>query len=227
MPKISYTIQDSGSAGAKAFVKCFPDIHAVLVGRIEEVNAMLYGSSFPLGQWGPHNLNSFHLHVRPFEGVAYTSNHRETGESEIYLSTTYIRKYVQNHDPEPNEPDNFELVRNELLGVLSHEIVHVFQNHGNAPPGLIEGIADYFRLKMALPAQHWKRGGTKWDDGYQITAYFLEWVEGYVSEPGFVQRLNKRLGEEDGYTEKIWEELGCGCSVEELWRMYAEKYGLN
>lgn len=66
------------------------------------------------------------------------------------------------------------------------------------------------------------------DSRYQNTAYFLEWVaECYVSEPGFVQRLNKRLGEKEGYTEKIWEELGCGCPVEELWRMYAEKYGLN
>jgi hypothetical protein len=65
------------------------------------------------------------------------------------------------------------------------------------------------------------------DSRYQNTAYILEWVECYVSEPGFVQRLNKRLGEEGGYTEKIWEELGCGCPVEELWRMYAEKYGLN
>jgi hypothetical protein len=57
------------------------------------------------------SLNSIHLHIRPFEGVAYTSNHRKTGESEIHLSTTYIQKYVQDHDPEPNELNAFELVR--------------------------------------------------------------------------------------------------------------------
>lgn len=51
------------------------------------------------------SVNSIHLHIRPFEGVAYTSNHRKTGESEIHLSTNYIQKYVQDHQPQPNEPN--------------------------------------------------------------------------------------------------------------------------
>jgi hypothetical protein len=53
MPKISYTVQDPESAGAKAFMKYFPNIHEALVGRVEEVNALLYGSVFPLEWWGP------------------------------------------------------------------------------------------------------------------------------------------------------------------------------
>ena len=43
------------------------------------------------------------------------------------------------------------------------------------PGGLIEGIADWVRLRAGLGAKHWKQEADgKWDAGYQHTGYFLE-----------------------------------------------------
>ena len=46
--------------------------------------------------------------------------------------------------------------------------VHVWQYNGNntAPGGLIEGIADWVRLKDGFIPPHWSRGGDSWDDGF-------------------------------------------------------------
>lgn len=42
---------------------------------------------------------------------------------------------------------------------MVHEMVHCWQRnaHGTAPGGLIEGIADWVRLKAGLVPPHWKR----------------------------------------------------------------------
>ena len=46
--------------------------------------------------------------------------------------------------------------------------MHCWQYNGlgTCPGGLIEGIADYIRLKDGLAPPHWTRGGKHWDDGY-------------------------------------------------------------
>ncbi|XP_031378521.1 uncharacterized protein LOC116193919 [Punica granatum] len=66
----------------------------------------------------------------------------------------------------------------EFTGIMNHESTHVWQWNGNgmAPAGLITGIVDYERLKAGCPSTKWvKRGcGSRWDQGYEITAYFLE-----------------------------------------------------
>jgi hypothetical protein len=90
-------------------------------------------------------------------GVAYT-----TGASidpahikEIHFSTDYISGIPE------------ERVASEILGVMRHEMVHVWQYdaQGTTPGGLIEGIADWVRLRHDLAPPHWTRGGTNWDDG--------------------------------------------------------------
>lgn len=48
--------------------------------------------------------------------------------------------------------------------------VHVFQYDakGTCPGGLIEGIADFVRLKAGLAPPHWKPGPrSRWDEGYE------------------------------------------------------------
>jgi hypothetical protein len=56
-------------------------------------------------------------------------------------------------------------------GVLCHELVHTLQHDakGQCNGGLIEGIADFVRLKAGLAADHWSENavGDKWDCGYE------------------------------------------------------------
>ncbi|KAA8536244.1 hypothetical protein F0562_028722 [Nyssa sinensis] len=73
----------------------------------------------------------------------------------------------------------------------------VWQRRG--PVGLIEGIADYVRWALL----HWpKRGfGTRWDEGYVITAYFLEYCNGF--RDSFVTDLNGLM--KDSYRNDYFE----------------------
>ncbi|KAG8627165.1 hypothetical protein KVT40_004648 [Elsinoe batatas] len=111
-------------------------------------------------------------------------------------------------------------IRAELLGVICHELVHCYQWNalGSAPGGLIEGIADFVRLRAGFVPPHWKReGGKKWDAGYQTTGYFLDWLEGRCGE-GAVRRLNEAM-RGTRYEKGVWREL-FGEDVGTLWGEY-------
>lgn len=61
-------------------------------------------------------------------------------------------------------------VKRFITGVLYHESTHIWQWNGNgqAPGGLIEGIADYVRLKAGYAPSNWVKPGQgdRWDQGY-------------------------------------------------------------
>ena len=45
--------------------------------------------------------------------------------------------------------------------------------HGTAPGGLIEGIADFVRLRAGFAPPHWDpKSGKRWDEGYAVTGFF-------------------------------------------------------
>jgi len=145
-------------------------------------------------------------------GVAYTTGISiDDDHKEIHLSTDYIHGIAKDRK------------REEIMGVLQHEMVHCFQFNalGSAPGGLIEGIADFVRLKAGLSPPHWKReGGGDWDAGYQHTAYFLEYLDKVCGE-GTVVRCNEMLRHGKYEESKFWKEC-CGKGVKELWAEYNE-----
>ena len=145
-------------------------------------------------------------------GVAYTTGSDiDDDHKEIHFSLDYIRSI------------NSERQEEEIQGVLVHEMVHCWQwdGIGTAPGGLIEGIADYVRLKAGLSPPHWKKENTgKWDSGYQHTGYFLEWIENKWGD-GSVRKVNSALKDKEYIEEAFWEEL-FGKKVEDLWSEYSE-----
>jgi len=116
--------------------------------------------------------------------------------------------------------DSASRSRDEILGVLVHEVVHCYQYNakGTCPGGLIEGIADYVRLHAGLAPPHWRRnGGDRWDAGYDTTGYFLDWVEEQC-HAGIVKQLNAAMNNVE-YDELIFK-TATGFPVEELWTLY-------
>lgn len=104
-------------------------------------------------------------------------------------------------------------------------MVHCWQWNafGTAPSGLIEGIADFVRLKAGLSPPHWKKEyGGDWDAGYQETGYFLEWVETNLGE-GSVRKINDELREKKYDEDEFWNGL-FGKSVSELWDEYSRTF---
>ncbi|KKY21467.1 putative pbsp domain protein [Phaeomoniella chlamydospora] len=212
----------------------------ILPNALEAIRKHLYPSE-PSGK--PHDQSQkFHLPptrsvtviLRSMGGVAYTTGlDIDSSHKEIHVSLDYIQNCT-------NDPHRR---RDEIIGVITHEMVHCYQYDGEqtAPGGLIEGIADFVRLKAGLGPPHWfdengrKPRGDKWDHGYQKTAFFLEWLE-EVYGVGTVGRINDALrtakyNESRGFWEGLfgqgkkdfWEGLfGEGKTIEALWEAYCE-----
>ncbi|KAF5188376.1 Basic secretory protease [Thalictrum thalictroides] len=144
--------------------------------------------------------------VETMEWIADTEN------AKIRLNSDYVGNYSGD-------------VRFEVTGIIYHETTHVWQwnrNNHDAPDRLIEGIADYIRLKAGLAPPHWvkKGSGKKWDEGYTVTAYFLDYCDELKS--GFVAFLNCLM--KDNYSGEYFVQL-LGKTMDELWMDYKNKYG--
>ncbi|KFK39998.1 hypothetical protein AALP_AA3G316800 [Arabis alpina] len=141
------------------------------------------------------------------DGVAYNS------ANEIHFNAGYLAGVSGD-------------VKREFTGVVYHEVVHSLQWFGTSasrvPGGLIEGIADYVRLKAGYNPAHWvgPGRGDRWDQGYDVTARFLDYCNGLRN--GFVAELNKKM--RNGYNDNFFVEL-LGKNVNQLWREYKAKYG--
>ncbi|KAK5941797.1 hypothetical protein PMZ80_005748 [Knufia obscura] len=173
----------------------------------------------PKPEWKPQEVRSVTLILRPMDGVAYTTGtDLDEAHKEIHLNLGYLHSKL--------DKSNADFLH-EVRGVVTHEMVHAFQHngHGTCPGGLIEGIADYVRMKSGLGAKHWekwpaneKTRGKKWDEGYQKTAWFLEWLEG-VSREGLIGELNVAMKEGKWDEGKLFRKV-TGLTVDEWWKMY-------
>ncbi|KAK2985829.1 hypothetical protein RJ640_018695 [Escallonia rubra] len=117
-----------------------------------------------------------------------------------------------------------DVLRTAFTALMYHEMAHVFQWSGDytAPGALTEGIADYVVLRarlngtgFALPGQ-----GDKWDEGYAVTARFLEYCDSL--RPGSTAALNNKM--RDAYSEDYFVQL-LGKPVNQLWSEYKAKCG--
>jgi hypothetical protein len=211
-PKLRFELRDLTHPGALVFLTT-TNVATVLADAVTAVLHTLY----------PHldrhpgvvvpPVRSVTLVLRAMAGVAYTTGTElDPDHKEIHLSLDYIRRIPES--PAARQPD-------EIRGVLVHEMVHVWQwdGRGTAPGGLIEGVADFVRLRAGLGPPHWKRGGGgDWDAGYEHTGYFLDWLETRFGE-GSVVRINERLRAGRYVQEEFWKDL-FGESVEGLWAEY-------
>jgi len=155
------------------------------------------------------SVQTIQLVLRPMDGVAYTTG-SETAK-EVHFACQHIVNCA-------------DRCADEIRGVLVHEIVHCYQYNarGACPGGLIEGIADWVRLCAGFEPPHWSPGGSKWDAGYQVTAYFLQWLTERYGE-GTVPELNE-LMKDAPYDEHIFKSV-TGRKVDKLWKLYKEHLG--
>lgn len=152
------------------------------------------------------NVDLITLMVETMSRLAYTSN------DEIHVSAKHIEEYSGD-------------VRIEFIGLMYHGPTHVWQwnGAGTAPSGLIEGIADFVRvrLKAGYAPSHWVKPGegSRWDQGYDVTARFFDYLNGLKN--GFVAELNALM--KTGYSDDFFKQL-LGKSVDELWSEYKAQY---
>ncbi|KAI0319032.1 hypothetical protein OF83DRAFT_866891 [Amylostereum chailletii] len=203
IPKLTLRVEDLDHPGAKLFFDSV-DPTRVLHDAVAAVFTWLYITRAN----APDHVASIELVLRPMDGVAHcTGTHTA---KEIHLSLQHVL-------------NSSARAADEIRGVLTHETVHCFQHNANGtcPGGLIEGIADYVRLRAGFVPPHWTRtGGARWDAGYQTTGYFLGWLETRYGD-GTVAELNAALKDVD-WDERVFKGV-TGRKVGKLWRMYCEE----
>ncbi|KAL3834746.1 hypothetical protein ACJIZ3_009482 [Penstemon smallii] len=84
-------------------------------------------------------------------------------------------------------------------------------------------IADFVRLKAGYAPSHWVSSGAgdRWDQGYDITARFLDYCD--TLRNGFVAELNKKM--RDGYSDTFFQDL-LGKPVDQIWIDYKARYNI-
>ncbi|KAK9462865.1 uncharacterized protein V1516DRAFT_671342 [Lipomyces oligophaga] len=197
MPKYDVYFEDVGHPGTQLIPNSILELFPVCCITAREI---LYADPTNVPK-----LERIALIFRDMDGVAHTTG--SSTKKEIRFSLNYVKACRGNES--------------EIKGVLVHEAVHCWQNNGlgTAPGGLVEGIADFVRLRAGLQPPHWNRNGpkTRWDEGYEKTAFFLDWVDIAVRR-GIVERLNVVL-QTKRYNSGIFIEL-TGHSIEHLWQNY-------
>ena len=209
LPKLRLEMRDLEHPASTFFLEsCIAS--KALVSAVKEVVKALYTDK--KNHTKVPGTRSVTLILRSMDGVAYTcGSDLDSDHKEMHLNLGYVASIAPNRR------------KDEMLGVLTHEMVHCYQydGKGSCPGGLIEGIADWVRLKAGLAPPHWKKAGEgEWDAGYDRTAYFLEYLEARYGE-GTVRRLNEKLRTEEYQTKRFWTEL-LGRPVEQLWLDYGK-----
>ncbi|KAM0036050.1 hypothetical protein Hdeb2414_s0014g00421701 [Helianthus debilis subsp. tardiflorus] len=144
-------------------------------------------------------------------GVGYTKQTLFSDKKFIWAT------FRQNTRRDIKNVARVSVVIDDMDGVAyaSNNEIHVSAKSGSG--GLIERIADYVRLKAGYAPSHWVRPGQgeRWDQGYDVTAGFLDYCNGLRG--GFVAELNKKI--RSGYDNGFFVEL-LGKTVDQLWAEY-------
>ncbi|CAL5377440.1 unnamed protein product [Camellia sinensis] len=93
--------------------------------------------------------------------------------------------------------------------------------NGQAPGGLTEGIVDYTVFKASYYALDYAEPsvGNRWDEGYGVTAQFLEYCDSI--RLGFVVMQNKKM--RHAFSLNYFVEL-LGKQVDQLWSEYKARF---
>lgn len=214
VPQFIYPPPDHTSPGIELFnsyiIYPIHDLHAATI--------CIFEILYPDSAFRPKKVKSpVPLVLRDMDGVAHAANGSSytgafTGQSysnvnhtsELVFSTQYLANLEHHQD-----------AAFEIRGVFYHELTHSFQYSAESTPGgLIEGIADFVRLRGGYAAKHWREepAGKKWDQGYETTAYFLDWVDKNIY-PGLTALVNEWLGKNKTYDEaRLFQEVMPGWS---------------
>lgn len=210
-PAIDIQSLDPTPKGA-LFEQALPDAKEQVTAIIRKIVSMLYPDPEQL-HIGP---KAIHIRVKDEPGVAAASG--SGGEAELFFSSQYLNDVYNSDTP----------LRQELIGVLYHELTHLYQYDDNSYGDIgymIEGFADAVRFENGYHDRYAMQPGGTWKDGYGTTGNFLRWI-GEYKKPGFLREINASLDPFDGvdWTPDVFRQL-TGEDVDTLWSEYQASLG--
>jgi hypothetical protein len=209
-PDIIFDNQDPGNSGN--FDAVITDVETTMKWAACTVCSIMYRTPEEVAR--THETITFVIDNH--DGVAYA------GGSEIHLSTGHIQNY-------PNADD--ALI--EFRGVMVHETAHLYQtNGGNSDGALIEGMADFVRVRAGYYGPGRCGGGDSWDGAYTISGCFFSWLAGACeyhdqhhpqNDLDIGYRINAIMS--DGKSAIQQEiETTFGSDINTLWTQYKADY---
>lgn len=212
-PTIELMNGDPNGRG-KVFTNAVPNVEATMKDIACTACSMLYRNPSEIPQ--NKHPSTIKLVLSEYDGVA------RAGGGTIEFGLNYISGYAG---------VSAEQTKREMLGVLQHETVHLYQNYGDVGTG--EGLADLVRARTGYyERSRWRKGGS-WKNAYTDSGFFYSWLTGpcvFHSETRPVHdldlpyKLNKVLANVDGdaayvAVDALLQEL-FGKSADDLWTEY-------
>jgi hypothetical protein len=204
-PQIEFQNDEADGDGAM-FDEVIPDAVATMKEVACRVCTILYRDPDEVTR----NPATIRLRIYDFEGVA------NAGGGNINFSSRHIANY--------DEPED---ARFEFVGVLLHEVTHLYQfNDGGG--GLVEGMADFVRIRAGHHRMSRRSPGGAWTDAYTTSGFFFSWLAG----PGALQEDGREPADPDigwainqqmngNWSEQVFEDR-LGETVDALWDEYQQ-----
>ncbi|GLI05241.1 hypothetical protein YDYSG_12710 [Paenibacillus tyrfis] len=206
LPSIEIRNLDAQGNG-KLFDQALPDAQEQIKLIILKLNEILYGHPNRMDV-GPKKVVIF---IKDEGGVAWAGG--TPVEGQVTISSRHLKNVSNSSTP----------LRHEILGMLYHELTHLYQlddNRYGQIGYMIEGMADAIRFKVGYHDRLAVRKGGTWKDGYGVTGNFFVWIDEH-KRPGFLRELNQSLSPFDGveWNESVIQKL-TGSDVLSLWNEY-------
>lgn len=163
-----------------------------------------------------------------FDGAtpAYLSHHQ--GKARMKLNAPYLENYYKR--------SNFNVLKNEQIGIFLHELTHAYQHYPNykktenadhyfvglegmadAVRFIAKGFGDKERIGAGLQGE---KSEKKWLTPYRVSACFLMWLRNFDGD--FVRKFHRTIKEIDhwSFDKAIHQILGEQYEAEQLWNLY-------
>lgn len=219
-PNIEFVNGDPNDRG-KVFTDAIPDVVATMKDVACTACSILYRNPSEIPQ--NKHPSTIRLVLDDHGGVA------QAGGGQIQFDLDYIAGY---------KGRSADVIKQEMMGVLQHETVHLYQNYGTGGTG--EGLADLVRARTGFyPQSRWRSEGD-WMTAYTASGNFYSWLTGPCSfhskayadhDFDLPYKINKALAGKSGDAESFGAvsallQTTFGKDVDTLWDEYqADAYG--
>ncbi|CAN1143259.1 hypothetical protein LINPERPRIM_LOCUS26434 [Linum perenne] len=164
--------------------------------------------------WGVFNYDEDHTNGSDRKKInsisLFIDDIKPAKDASIHLNANFIGNYTGN-------------LRRQFNGIIYEKVACIWQwdARGQAPEGLITGIAHYVRLQARYGTEEKVKPGEgeRWDQGNGVTARFLTYCN--QLKRGFVGELNKKM--KYGYTDGFFVDL-LGMTVDRVWSNYKAEF---
>lgn len=189
-PTVSFSKTLPEHTGQKALEQVMPDLEAVIHDISEEIAKLLFNDI---------------TEINVFNSIEFITGEYDFPAAKAGSDEDMILMFDLNHLANIAAQGD-EALRDEVIGVLWHELTHGYNNSPNSGSyqegdeyhTYLESLANYIRIQAGYLEGH--RQNIRWvddwnEDAYNQTSFFLEWVTNTNRNTDFVRLFNKAAGE--------------------------------